>query len=208
MHESITRVWTDLPMQFSSKWRRTRVSCGCRHHQYSHEQERKSIINIAFRCLWLENLFAHELLIATVNVCWGSNFDCSDKKKVREIYIPKLICVAASMEAISLALKTPIKFHSWELSSNRFQSRINRDAAVLGTDEEMTSCLADGVEEIGTLDRLNKYWNDFRTTATGVTLLPWPCNESKMGSPGALKRSKDLKNELGLNGIPADSRAL
>ena len=75
---------------------------------------------------------------------------------VGEIYIPKLICVAASMEAISLALKTPIKFHSWELSFNRFQSRINRDAAVLGTYEEVTSCLSDGVKEIGTLDKLNK----------------------------------------------------
>ena len=42
---------------------------------------------------------------------------------VGEIYIPKLFCVAASMESISLALKTPIKFHSWELSFNRFQSR-------------------------------------------------------------------------------------
>ena len=60
------------------------------------------------------------------------------------------------MEAISLALKTPIKSHSWELSFSRSQSRISRDAAVLGTDEEVTSCLADGVKESGTLDKLNK----------------------------------------------------
>ena len=119
MHVSITRVWTDVEiLRFSSKWCRTRVSCGYRHHNIStsKSENQSSKLRSGVCSLWLENLFAHVRLIATVNVCWESNFRGSDgesnKKRKEKSTFQSSFMLLRSTRIIEAKLT-----QSWRFSS-------------------------------------------------------------------------------------------